>query len=180
MKTRITTKSIGLRSRAALDQAVDQVSVLTTKIRILEAKRDKRLQAVREEHGAEITAAIEQRDALLTVAEAYVPEHRDEIFADGGKTASTALATFGLRLGQPTLRPINRRWTWAKILDAVKEAYGARFIRAKEELDKDAIKAQLGDNAGDLAKVGCTIEQTEAFWVEPRETAQAEEQLTTR
>lgn len=170
--SRITTKTTGLRSRAGFDETIDRIAELTVKLRGLEAKRDKRIQAIRDETGAEITAFIEQRDALLTMAEDYATENREEVFAKGAKTGETALALFGLRFGQPTLKLLSRKWTWDRVMAAIKGLPGLpQFVRVAESLDKEAIKAALGDKPEELAKIGCRIDQTEAFWVEPRDVA---------
>ena len=40
------------------------------------------------------------------------------------------------------------------------------FIVTKTIPDKDAMKIKLTDT--DLASVGCRIDQTESFWIEPK------------
>lgn len=169
MKTRMTTRHTGPQTRAEYERTIDQIATLSVRARLLNAKMDRKLQAIRDEHGPALQQTLDQLDALLTVAEAYACEHRDELFAGGRKSGSTTLAEYGLRLGQPTLKPLNRRWTWAKVLEAVKAGMPGRFLRVKEELDKDGLRAQLGGDAATLATVGLRIEQSEAFWVEPKD-----------
>jgi phage host-nuclease inhibitor protein Gam len=171
MKNRITTKTTGLRSRSGFEDTIDRIAELTVKLRGLEAKRDKRIQAVRDESGPDILSVADQRDALMTLAENFALENRSELFAKEAKSGATTMAAYGLRLGNPTLKTLNRRWTWEKVKEAVKAASWAQFIRTEETLDKDGIKAQLGDKPEALASVGCRIDQSEAFWVEPKDRA---------
>lgn len=170
----ITTRNRGLRDAAAFRAAVNEIAALSVRLRILEAKRDKRLQAVRDEHEPEIQAAADQRDALLALAEAYAAENRETVFLAGQKSGECELATYGMRIGNPTLKLLNKRWTWAKVLEVVKKALGEGFIRVQESLDKDAIKAAFGDSPSTLAEIGVRIEQTEAFWVEPKDRESAQ------
>jgi phage host-nuclease inhibitor protein Gam len=177
MKTRVTSRGARCQTRSEFEASIDRIAELTVRLRGLEARRDKKIQAVRDEFAADIDAALKERDALVVTAEAFAFDHRGELFSGSSKTASTAQALYGLRLGQPTLKLLSRKWTWAAVLEALKAVPGIpRFIRVSEEVDKDALKAQLGDKPEELAKLGCRIEQTEGFWVEPRDTAIAETQ----
>lgn len=165
---RLKTKTTGLRTRAAFDRAINEIAEIAVRLRQLEADRDERIQAIREETDPAIQTTRDRRDALLTLAEDYALDNRYDLFPKG-KSAATSLAEFGLRIGQPTLKTLNRRWTWIKVMQAVKDLHSGRFIRTKETLDKEAIRAQLGGDPTQLAVIGCRIEQTESFWVEPKE-----------
>lgn len=169
----VSTRKTRLPDRAAFTAAVNEVAELTVRLRALEARRDAALQAVRERHEPDIRAAADRRDALMALAEAFAQDRREELFPAAAKSGECELATFGLRLGNPTLKLLSRRWTWDTVLAAVRNAFGDGFLRVKTELDKDAVKAALGDKPEDLAAVGMRIEQSEAFWVEPKDVATA-------
>lgn len=149
--------------------ALDEIATLQVKLRILEAKRDKAIQLARDAHAKDIDAVSAQLKSTLALAEKFAESHRDEILPPGKKSSETALAIYGFRLGNPTLKPLNKRWTWGTILGAVRTRFQGRFIRTKEELDKDALKAQLSDEQ--LASVGCRIEQSEDFFIDAKEQA---------
>lgn len=162
-------KSTGFTSRVEFDAAVDRIAEASAQLRKLEAVRDTAIQAVRDTHNPAIDAIDQERKALVALAEKYAETHRPELFVDGKKSADTALAFFGFRIGNPTLKVLNRKWNWESVLDAVKSRYKARFVRTEESPDKDALKAQLSDEQ--LAEVGLRIEQSETFFVEPKDVA---------
>lgn len=169
MSKRTSTRGKGLKKKSSFLEAVDEAARLTVKIRTLEARRDKRIQTVRESSKEALSPLTDERDRLLGLAEDYALENRDELFSDGSKSSASALATFGFQMGQPTLKTLNRKWTWKKITQGVKELFGARFLRVKEELDKEALKSAYKDAPAKLADLGCRIEQKEAFWIEPKD-----------
>lgn len=160
-------KASSFATRAEFDSAMDTIATLQVRLRILEGKRDKDIQRARDAHAPEIDAASDQLKATLALAEKYAAEHRAEICPPGRKSNESALAVFGFRLGNPTLKTLSKRWTWESVLEAVRTKFKGRFVRTKEELDKDALKAQLDDEQ--LASVGCRIEQREDFYVEAKE-----------
>lgn len=159
-------KAPAISSRAAFITTIDELARIETEIRQLTAARDGRLQAVRDEHEPAIEALTSQRDSLALSAEKFAQINRDELLPAKAKSAETPLATFGFRLGQPTLKLLNRSWSWDSVLLALRDNGLARLIRKKEEPDKEGIK-QLSETQ--LAAVGCRIDQTETFFVEPKD-----------
>lgn len=160
-------KATSFLTRSDFELALDQIAAAQVNLRALEAKRDAAIQAVRDQHGPGIDSVADFIKTKIVLAEKYAEQHRSEILASGRKSAETALAVYGFRLGNPTLKTLNKRWTWDAVLDAVKARFKGRFVRTKEEVDKDALKAQLDDEQ--LASVGCRVEQREDFFVEAKD-----------
>ncbi|MGH8017022.1 MAG: host-nuclease inhibitor Gam family protein [Opitutaceae bacterium] len=165
-------KASSFAHRAEFDKALDNIAMLQVKLRILEGKRDKAIQAIRDEHGPRIDEVAGELKRLVVLAEKYAETHRAEILPTGKKSAETALACFGFRIGNPRLVLLNRKWSWESVLQACKSAFGERFVRRTESVDKDALKTQLADD--ELAQVGCRIEQTEAFFIEAKDQPREE------
>lgn len=168
----------GLTSREQFFTAVDEIATLQTKRRILEAKRDKRLQAIQDECAPEIEAATDAIEQRLALAEAYAMTHRDEVLAPGRQSGETELAAYGFRQHPPALKTLNRKWTWETVLEAVKRRWNDRFIRVTEELSKDGLKAELSE--AELAEVGCRLESMETFGVTPKVDGGEVEQAAAR
>lgn len=106
-----------------------------------------------------------ERIAGLTKGVAtYCEAHRDEL-TKGGKTKTAKLATgeVSWRMRPPS---VNVRGL-ATVLDLLKRLKLDRFIRVKEEIDKDAILAER--NAIDGIK-GLSISQKEDFVIKPDST----------
>lgn len=167
MKTTTRIKALSLRSRAEFDQTIDQLARLTVALRQAEAARDEQLQAVRALHDGPCADLKTEIERLALAAEKYAEGHRDDLLPGKAKSAETALAIFGWRLGQPTLKTLNKAWTWDRVLEELGARGLSRFIRTKREPDKDALKVHLQPE--ELAAVGCRIDQAETFFVEPKE-----------
>jgi len=156
-----------LSSRLEFERCIDDLARTTVALRRLEARRDEQLQKVRTDYDPAVSEAAARVASLTLIAEKYAEEHRAELLPGKEKSAQTALAIFGFRLGPPTLKLLSRQWSWEKVLEALKERKLTALIRVKHEPDKDAMKAQL--DAGQLAAVGCRSVQDDAFFVEPKE-----------
>lgn len=161
-------KAVGFKTRIEFDAAIDRIAEATTSLRRLEAKRDEAIQIVRDAHNPQIDALDQERKALVALAEQYAETHRPELFEGDKKSSDTALAFFGFRIGNPTLKLLNRKWTWESVLEAMKGPY-ERYIRTVETPDKDALKANLEDSQ--LAEIGLKVEQSETFFVEAKDLA---------
>jgi phage host-nuclease inhibitor protein Gam len=108
-------------------------------------ERQRRVDAAKASAAAKITAINEKLEqeigtdvALITRAEtdiaAYTVAHQDQL------TGRSKQLTHGVvRLRAVTeLKPLTK-WTWAKVLDRLKELKRMDLIRIKEEVNKEAI-----------------------------------------
>lgn len=152
-----------------LHATVDEIARLEVRVRSLEAKRDAAIQHVRIEHDAIIEADKARLTSLMKLAATYATVHRSGLFTGSMKSAASALARFGFRSGNPTLKVLNNKWSMDTVLETVK-ALG-RYFRTVEELDKESIhaayKAGELDDAS-LAKLGLRVDSGERFFVESK------------
>lgn len=153
-----------IESTEQLESTIDEVARLEVTLRAKEARRDKAIQLVRNEYDAPVEELKKRIKDLTKIAETYCLARRAEIFPGKAKSASSTLAKFGFREGNPTLRTINRKWTWDSVLTALKGMDLFKFIRTKEEVDKDALKAS-GMTDAELAAIGCRLDATERFFI---------------
>lgn len=110
----------------------------------------------------------EQRAAIADLTQQlqtwYMAHHKD-LETDGLKSVKLAYGVIGRRIGNPTLKPLNRSWTWGAIGVKLRSIYNARFFKAQEpEIDRGLVRAEL--TAEQLAAVGLKVEQEERFYVE--------------
>ncbi len=160
-------KATTYTTRAQFDAACNEIAVLEVQLRQQTALRDQHLQQIRDQFGPMIDDLTEERDAKVALAEKYAETHRAELFPAARKSGETPLSNYGFRTGNPTLALLNRKWSWASVLEAVKAAFPKRYVRQTEAVDKDAIKAQL--TAEQLATVGLRVTQSEAFYIEAKD-----------
>jgi len=165
-------KAPSLRNTSEFLANCDELARLDTELAKARAKLADRLQDVRAQYEPAVVALETQRGQRALAAEKFATEHRDELLAGKAKSAESPLAIFGFRLGQPTLKTLNRAWTWDRVLEELSARGLSRFIRVKREPDKEALKQHLPPEQ--LAAVGCRIDQTETFFVEAKDTTAAE------
>lgn len=123
--------------------------------------RDRAVAAIMTADAAAIAKESEEVSRLEGVLEQYA---RATLTA-GAKSIALAHGRIGLRqAATPALVPLSK-WTWKKVEAAVKRAYkGLYFHKPKPAtIDKVAIKKL---DAGELAKVGLKLDDTEHFYVE--------------
>ena len=170
MSTRLKASSFS--TIAEFTDAVDRIAELQVKLRSAEARRDAEIQTVRDRHEPSVEKIGGELQSLLVLAEKFAETRRAELFPTVKKSADTALACFGFRIGNPTLKLLNRKWSWESVLEAVKRSFPGQFVRLSEAVDKDALKVQLTDEQ--RAEVGCRIDQVETFFVEAKDQATKE------
>ena len=62
---------------------------------------------------------------------------------------------------------LSRKFTWGAVCNKIKEMGLTAYLKVSDpKPDKDKLKAELDDER--LAALGLRIEQTEAYWVEPK------------
>jgi phage host-nuclease inhibitor protein Gam len=159
-------KSSGFETRAEFYQALDDVAAMSVDLRKMEADRDAELQSIQEAYNDDILDVKKKVKGLIAQAEKYALSHRAELLPPGKKGGETSLALFGFRVGNPMLVLLNKKWTWESVINALRSAKLTDYIVTKCAPDKDALKAKLTDS--ELAAVGCRVDQSESFWVEPK------------
>ncbi len=167
MAKKITTRNTGLATLADYEECLDAIADLTVKRDKAQAKLDKAILAARDEHGAAVEELNNQIAAKLAQAEQFATRNRETLLSGDTKSGETGKARWGWRLGNPTLVLLSRKITWAKVCEKIKELGKTAYLKiADPKPDKDKLKAELSDE--ELATLGLRIEQTEAFWVEPK------------
>lgn len=161
-------KNPPLRNKEELYSAADRYAELDTKKQLLEAKRNRLIQDIQDEHNPKIKEIEDEMKALKSQAKTYSTAFRDDLFIDKEKTLTTPLARISFRTSPGALKPINDAWTEEVILVKVKAEFGDHYIRVKEEINKEQIQADFGDDAAKLATVGLKNHKPESFEITPK------------
>jgi phage host-nuclease inhibitor protein Gam len=151
------------QSRSEAEQLLGEIGQLQRQITSLEADMNEKLSTVKEKFEAEaapLNEAIEEKfEALQTWAES----NREDLCKDGGKTARLSTGELVWRVSPPAVRVTGS----AAVLDALKSRGLDRFIRSKEEVNKEAILNERDT----LPRIpGVEIVQTEEFSAKPFES----------
>ena len=97
--------------------------------------------------------------------QAWYMAHHKTLELPGRKSVDMTYGTLGRRLGNPTLKILNRSWTWAGVTQKVRAVYGsvAYFHEPKPpELDREKLRMGLDDEQ--LKVCGLKVEQEENFY----------------
>lgn len=165
-KTRTTTKATDqqvIKDQAEFIQTLDDIARKGVELDTLQAAKEAAMQQVLTDHDPRISELTREVNRLTRMAEQWASPRRPELFKDGKKSASTALTTYGYRLGQPSLKPASG-WTWDKVTALLKTTRRKVYLVTKVTPDKEAIRLHVKPHK--LAKLGLKIEQIETFFVE--------------
>lgn len=169
MTDRIKLKTAAPKTREEMEVLVGEITALKIKERKLKAGMDAELKAMKDDYLHELNKVNEDVARLMPRAYAWGEAHPE----DFGKMRSIEMlhGVIGWRLNTPSLKTLSG-WTWDRVLECVKKLPRlANYIRAKEEINKQALVAdreQLG--ADGLRAIGVRVVQEEEFFVDPKLT----------
>ena len=134
-----------------------------SKLEVQQGKMNAELTAVKEKYEPVIGKLQEERDQHFEMLQAYA-EANPELFTDK-KSMEFTHGTIGFRTGMPKLNT-RKGFKWPAVFELVKSSL-KKYIRTKEEVDKEGLLADrvaLGDK---LKDVGLEVVQDETFFVAP-------------
>lgn len=170
-KTRIKTKAVAVnvpQSRESAAQAIAEIGRLSRDLARASAAMNDELAEVKARH-EELAEPVRLRiEALNQGVQTWAEANRDTL-TQNGKTKTAALTTGEISW---RLRPPSVRVTGAEaVLDVLRRLGLKRFIREKEEVNKEAI---LNEPEAVAHVPGISISQGEDFVVVPFEAELAE------
>jgi len=172
MTIKSKTKFPLFRTDGDFFSAVDEVAQLAICLDKLKAHEAAEIQKVRDRHKEDMLTRNSQIKGLLIQCEAYAEAHRPRLLLAGKKSSETAQAFFGWR--QSSKLKVMAKKTWDDVLATIKERNWMGYIRTKEEVNKDAIRADFTPEQ--IAAAGCYLETTDDFYIEPKDKTQTAEQ----
>jgi phage host-nuclease inhibitor protein Gam len=167
-------------TRSDIDLLLSDLQLTCANEQRILALKNEQIAKVEQSYALDL-AALDTAKATLT---GQIQRWAEANPAEFGKKKSieTPCGKFGFRTGTPKLSPLNRKWTWASILAAMKSnPFWAGWVRIKEEVDKEKILADArpSELSTDLlATVGIRVTQDETFFIEPK-LEQSEPRTTT-
>jgi phage host-nuclease inhibitor protein Gam len=160
--------AVELENLAECDQALADLRAVNSDIQGLDSEKSRAVAAASALFEAALDERKKTRGELLAALGAYYYAHRAEIEKDGAKHVQMANGRMGRRDCPEALKPLNRKWGWEAICNAVRAEFGpTRFFRAAEpQLDEEALKAaRLA--VEELKQLGLKLEADEKFYAEP-------------
>lgn len=170
-KTRIKTKAAAVnvpQSREMAAQAIAEIGVANRELARITADMNDALAKVKERYEQQAEPLRLQSEALTLGVQTWAEANRDSLTQNGKvKTAALTTGEIAWRLRPPSVRVTGSE----AVLDVLRRLGLGRFIRTKDEINKDAI---LNEPEAVSHVPGIAISQGEDFVVVPFEAELAE------
>lgn len=157
----------GIVDRNGAEEAFALFAKASARANQITAKMDVEITRIREKYQADLTALGAEKEENFNKLMNYAENHRD----DFGKKKSLDFThgVIGYRTGQPSPKT-KKGYTWASVMNLMKE-FMPDYIRLKEEPNKERLLADREDPkvASLFDKIGVYIDQSESFFVEPKQ-----------
>lgn len=132
-----------------------------------EAEMNQKIQVIKDKYDNETIAEREAAADLRKRVEAFCKANKGDFM----KTRSNPLVhgVIGFRNNPPKVIQLSKKWTVKSSLEFLKKLFNGKYIRAKEEMNKDQIMADYAAGIIDdskLAAVGIRIDNDETFFIE--------------
>lgn len=154
------------------DNALREIAKLEARIGVFEFQRREAIIAAESKFKTEVSTMAANRQLMIEQLEIYYRANRAELEKKGkNKFITLQFGKAGIRRGAPSIALL-KSWKLDAVIQALKDAGWAAFIRQREELDKPAVK-KANLNTEQLAEFGLRIRQRDEFWFEtfPQATA---------
>ena len=159
-------KRIAIATPQSLDEASAYVAAIAEEQRTidkLQAEFNQKVKELQEQAVAAVKPHSTQVEALVEGVYAFAQSRQAELIGDGKKkSVDVPAGTFGWRLTPPAVSITGVE----DVLERLKKMKLQKFIRTKEEIDKEAM---LKDQEQALKVEGVSIGQREEFFVKPTE-----------
>ena len=132
-----------------------------------EAEMNEKIQVVRDEYERKTNVTRAMRDGLKSEVERFCIVNKDTFEKSRRKNFIHGIV--GFRSTPPKTALLNRKYKWETVLELLKKLNLVKYVRTKEEIDKDAILASYASKEIDdqkLAAVGLKIDQDEKFFID--------------
>lgn len=95
----------------------------------------------------------------------YMANHK-ALEMPGRRSVDMLYGVLGRRKGNPTLKVLNRSWTWGAVAICLRDKFGAAFFHEPKppEIDRERVRQEL--NEEQLKAVGLKVDQEERFYAE--------------
>lgn len=166
--TREKKKVISGVTIEAANEAASSYAAAHVKLAKVEAKMNEEINRVKEKYMDEVTTLTDEKAEQFCVLESFATHQK----SNWGKKKSLDMlhCIIGFRTATPSVTK-NKKFTWDAVLTLMKKnKIFSKFVRTKEEVNKEAILAERNEAVLNQLKEECyiSIEQAENFFVEPK------------
>jgi phage host-nuclease inhibitor protein Gam len=165
-KSRIKTPISAIRTRDEMETLVGQITALKTREQQVTGQMNEQITRLRRDYELTLGGIAVQIEEKTAIAKAWADSNAPEF--GNRKSIAMTHGDVGWKIGNPALKTMSG-WTWDRVLEHLKIRGWSRYIREKQEVNKEALIAdRVGEYADNLKQVGVRVVQAETFFIEPR------------
>lgn len=162
-----TIPATSLKSYEEVDNKLFQLGQLQSKISKKEADMNGSIDKIKEKFNNDTLQERAEAELLKKDIEGFLAINKADF--DQARTKKMIHGVVGFRFGTPKVLLLNKKFSMNVVLEHAKKIFKKKFIRTKEELDKDAILAAYSAKEVDdqkLSGIGLRIDKDESFVIE--------------
>jgi phage host-nuclease inhibitor protein Gam len=132
-----------------------------------EADMNSRIQSTKQKFDNETADARAQKQLLEQEIHSFCLRNKTEFIKQRAK--KLIHGSVGFRTNPPKVNQLNRKYSIKTSLEFLKKLYDGKYVRLKEEVDKEKLLADYSTEVLDddnLASVGLRVDQDETFYCE--------------
>lgn len=151
------------------DDLLLELGKITAKIAEEEAIMNRAQQEAREWFKKMTEEMLNRKEDIEKILAEFCLRNKNEF--EKSRTKELVHGTLGFRTNPPKVAMLNRKYNINTVVELLKKLKLSRFIRVKEDIDKESIISEyLAKEINDvkLASVGLKIDQAETFICEPK------------
>lgn len=160
-----------VKTKAEALEIIDNIARAQIALRAKSADYAEKMLELQETIGMEVDVMKDAIASLIERVAPYIEKYGEaELFKAGQREGETALARFGVRLGNPTVVK-DRKWTWdalAEELNRMKPRFASTKVTTNKAEILNAWRAKDEDWNHVHNFYGIDVSQTDSAWVEAK------------
>lgn len=133
-------------------------------IDLIKAGLNEKIDGLKTQAEAECAPLLQEMEEREQALARFAEAHKESLF-NKPKSRELSFGELGFRSSTSTVL-LNRKWNWGMVVEALKQKRLGKYIRTKQEVDKEAVRA-LSEKK--LAAVGLKVKEVDAFFYEVKE-----------
>lgn len=132
-----------------------------------EAEMNKKIQDIKDKYDKETEADRSTIEDLKKRVEGFCAANKGDFIKQRSQVLTHGVV--GFRNNPPKVVQLSKKWTVKSTLEFLKKLYNGKYVRSKDEINKDNIMSDYAANILDdskLAAVGIRIDNDETFYIE--------------
>lgn len=132
-----------------------------------EAEMNTQIQKIKDKYDEETESQRKRIADLKKKIESFCTSNKGDFLKQRSQVLTHGV--IGFRNNPPKVVQLNKKWTVKSSLEFLKKLFNGKYVRSKDEVNKDQILADYASSVIDdskLAAVGLRIDNDETFFIE--------------